>query len=108
MLISAYGSLTETSIPYSALDEADVLVVLLPNSRRVVKALIGDFALTWRASLTTKWLRRAPVARCDVRFLGLPIKKQAPSLRLNDELRCIILVLPLELKMVILDSYKLK
>lgn len=44
-----------------------------PDSRRVVKALTGDFALTARANLTTKWLRRAPVARGLVRFLGLPM-----------------------------------
>ena len=71
---------TGSSIPYSDLDVDALLAVFLPNSLRVVKALTGDLAFTCRASSTTMWLRRAPVARCDVRFLGLPIKKQAPSL----------------------------
>jgi hypothetical protein len=35
--------------------------------------LTGDLALTARANLSTKWLRRAPVARWLVRFFGLPM-----------------------------------
>ena len=46
---------------------------VLPLSRRVVKTLTGDFLLTARANSRTRWLRRAPVARGLVRFLGLPI-----------------------------------
>lgn len=44
----------------------------LPDSRRVVYALTGDFAFTFRASSTNKWLRRVPVRRGLVRFLGFP------------------------------------
>lgn len=50
----------------------------LPLSRRVVYALTGDFALTERANLTTKWLRRVPVRRGVVRFFGFP-KVQTPK-----------------------------
>lgn len=46
---------------------------LLGFSRAVVRALTGDLAFTWRAKLTTKWLRRVLVRRGEVRFLGLPI-----------------------------------
>lgn len=45
----------------------------MPDSLRVVKAFTGDDALTRRANLTTRWLRRDPVRRGVVRFLGLPI-----------------------------------
>ena len=45
----------------------------LPVSRVVVRALTGDFLLTARASLRTRWLRRMPVLRGLVRFFGLPI-----------------------------------
>lgn len=40
-------------------------------------ARTGDFALTLRANLTTRWLRRVPVRRGVVRFFGLP-KVQTP------------------------------
>jgi hypothetical protein len=50
-----------------------VLVSTLALSRRVVKTFTGDFALTLRASLRTRWLRRVPVRRGLVRFFGLPI-----------------------------------
>lgn len=49
----------------------------LPLSRRVVYARTGDLAFTLRANFTTRWLRRVPVRRGDVRFLGLP-KVQTP------------------------------
>lgn len=52
--------------------------IFLLDSRAVVYAFTGDFAFTERASLTTKWLRRVPVLRGLVRFLGLPIKEYAP------------------------------
>src|SRR5581483_5195131 len=38
----------------------------------LASALTGLLALTRRASLPTKWLRREPVRRELVRFLGLP------------------------------------
>jgi hypothetical protein len=56
-----------------------VFASFLPDSRLVVNALTGDLALTARANLTTKWLRRLPVLRGVVRFLGLPMKKKPPS-----------------------------
>jgi hypothetical protein len=46
--------------------------VFLPVSRLVVNAFTGLFAFTFRASFNTRWLRRLPVRRCVVRFLGLP------------------------------------
>jgi hypothetical protein len=49
------------------------LTTSLALSRLVVNTLIGDFALTRRASFSTSWLRRVPVRRGLVRFLGLPI-----------------------------------
>ena len=52
---------------------AEDALSFLPVSRRVVRAFTGDLALTLRASSNTKWLRRVPVRRGDVRFLGLPI-----------------------------------
>jgi hypothetical protein len=52
----------------------------LPDSRRVVYALTGDFAFTARANLTTKWLRRVPVFLGLVLFFGLPIFCDAPFL----------------------------
>ena len=69
------------SIPYSDCDVDALLEVLLPNSLRVVKALTGERPLTARANLITRWLRRMPVARCDVRFFGLPIYETTPSLK---------------------------
>ncbi len=48
-------------------------VATLPDSRLVVRTLIGERALTLRASLITKWLRLAPVARGLVRFFGFPM-----------------------------------
>jgi transposase InsO family protein len=54
-------------------------VSIAPVSRRVVKALTGDLALTLRASFSTKWLRRVAVRRGDVRFFGFP-KVQTPKL----------------------------
>ena len=58
---------------YTALEDEDQ--AFLPDSRRVVYALIGDLALTARANLTSKWLRRRPVRRGEVRFFGLPTVK---------------------------------
>jgi hypothetical protein len=57
------------------MSEANSLAIytVLADSRLVVRTLIGDFALTLRASLRTKWLRRVPVLRGLVRFFGLPI-----------------------------------
>jgi hypothetical protein len=57
-----------------------LLLSFLPLSRRVVNALTGDLALTARANLRTKWLRRVPVRRADVRFFGLPIGRGTPYL----------------------------
>jgi hypothetical protein len=45
----------------------------LPDSFFVVKTLTGLLALTALASFKTRWLRRVPVLRCDVRFFGCPI-----------------------------------
>ena len=50
----------------------------LPLCLAVVNAFTGDFLLTARASFSTKWLRRAPVARGLVRFFGLPIDVLTP------------------------------
>lgn len=60
-----------TSIPYFAVLSA---VFGFADSREVVYAFTGDFAFTLRAKATTWWLRRVPVLRCEVRFLGLPIE----------------------------------
>ena len=79
-----------TSIPYSAIAETADFAFPLPDSRIVVKALIGDLPLTLRASLTTSWLRRVPVLRCEVRFLGLPIVKQIPYLKLLDDIQPLV------------------
>ena len=45
----------------------------LPDSRLVVRTLTGEVALTARASLSRRWLRRRPVLRGLVCFLGCPI-----------------------------------
>ncbi len=50
-----------------------ILLTALPDSLRVVKTLTGLLAFTARASFITRWLRRVPVRRDEVRFLGLPI-----------------------------------
>jgi hypothetical protein len=52
---------------------AGYLAADLALSRRVVNALTGDLPLTLRANFKTKWLRRVPVRRGLVRFLGLPM-----------------------------------
>jgi hypothetical protein len=54
-------------------------VSFLPDSRTVVRTLIGDLAFTLRANLSTKLLRRVPVRRGLVRFFGLPIGYDAPD-----------------------------
>ena len=70
-LLNGYGfSITQN---YTYLAD---FVRRLPDSLGVVYALTGDLALTARASFTTKWLRRLPVRRGVVRFLGLPMRKQ--------------------------------
>jgi hypothetical protein len=51
-------------------------------SRTVVRTLTGDLLLTFRANFNAKWLRRVPVLRGLVRFLGLPIGNY-PFLYLN-------------------------
>lgn len=50
-----------------------MVVVFFADSLRVVKTFTGDLALTVRANLRPRWLRRKPVLREDVRFLGLPM-----------------------------------
>jgi hypothetical protein len=45
----------------------------LADSRFVVRTFTGDLAFTFRASFKTRWLRRVPVLRGLVRFLGLPM-----------------------------------
>lgn len=57
------------------LDDLTMLLRALPDSLRVVKTFIGLLALTALASSSTKWLRREPVRRADVLFLGLPMAK---------------------------------
>lgn len=61
-------------LPRDYLALLTVALSFLPDSRRVVNALTGLFALTARARSTTKWLRRAPVRLAEVRFLGLPME----------------------------------
>jgi hypothetical protein len=70
LLITNYSSFRRAA---GYLLGAGVLAVL-PVSRLVVRAFTGDFALTARANLITKWLRRAPVRRGVVRFFGLPMR----------------------------------
>jgi hypothetical protein len=53
--------------------QAAVFDGFLLDSRTVVRTLTGDLALTFRANVSTMWLRRVPVLRGLVRFLGLPI-----------------------------------
>jgi hypothetical protein len=55
----------------------------LVDSFVVVKALTGDVALTFRASFKTRWLRRVPLRRGLVRFLGLPIGNTPQALNIN-------------------------
>jgi hypothetical protein len=62
-----------------AVNYALFLASFLPDSRTVVRTLIGDFAFTLRASVSTKLLRRVPVRRGLVRFFGLPIGYDAPD-----------------------------
>jgi len=72
----------------------------MPVSLLVVRTLTADLAFTARASLSTKWLRRVPVRRGLVRFLGLPINN--PPLSLIDKLSLIKLGFILAEKLILL------
>ncbi len=44
-----------------------------------MRTLTGDLLFTLRANVSTMWLRRVPVFRGLVRFLGLPISELSSS-----------------------------